>query len=202
MISRIALTVVTLLLTASCSTWVRVSGHEADSSQGYVVQLPEGWHKFNLTGQCHFLTKDGISLQQLIVQRLSRDEVLRNTERTLPENLLPQEVAEAVIADLSVDPTSVGSKCFPLASAPSKSAAFADFSVIENVPTTVGQYPGFKLVYTYRASSGLQRKAAHYGALAGDSYYYLHLDAPKRHYFEKDYPVLEDVKSSFRIQSS
>jgi hypothetical protein len=200
MTSKIVLSVVAMLLTVSCApTWVRVGSQQTDTPVGYQVELPHDWRQYNPAGPCIFLTKDGVSIQKFMIQRVPKDEVLHNTQRTLSEGLLPQELAEAVVADLSEGPGSLEAYCLGRTPARSAMPGFLDFHVLENAPATVGQYPGFKLVYTYKLKSGLRRKAAHYGVMVDGFYYYLHFDAPARHYFGRDYATFERVKSTFRV---
>lgn len=186
----------------ACLPYVLVKGRYTASLENFEVDLPDGWRKHDLmwdhspmskslleelqkrrklTWDIVRITKDGLALQQIAIGRVATDEELPHTKKKLSKGMLPQEVAEVFIDNIRSNPN------------------ITNQQFTENTPATVGGYPGFKLLYTYRTKQGLKIKRVYYGVMLSNWCYYLIYEAPASHYFAKDYPVFEKVKDSFRI---
>jgi hypothetical protein len=193
--------ILTLLL-VSCAPYVLVEGKYSASAENFEVELPSGWRKHEmafdqnpasrsileelekrrtLSWDALRLTRDGLLLQQIGIGKVTLDRELPHTKKRFSKDLLPQELAELIIDDIRSNPD------------------ITDFKVFENSPAKVGGQPGFKLVFTYQTKNRLTIKTAYYGVKLGDWYYYLAYQAPQRFYFDKDYPVFEKVKESFKF---
>lgn len=185
-----------LLLVAGCAPYVLVSGRQSLPEYEFEVTAPEGWYRAMAavgagasasaggtaeTFEGIVLTRDGLLLQQIRVQRVAADKDLKFTKRKFDVKLPPNEVAEIELDDHRSNPN-----VFNLA-------------VEENVPATVNGRLGFRLVYTWTTKDGYRLKRMHYGFVEGKWVYRLIYQAAARHYFDRDLPVFERLRESFRL---
>jgi hypothetical protein len=199
MIFRFAWMLVAPPLLSSCGVpYAMVSGTYVASEANVTVELPQGWRQHNistdpmqtftavldkrhkLSWDLLRLTRDGLLLQQICIGRIPVTDELPNTKRKLGPQMIPLEAAEVMNDDLRSNSNLLG------------------LEISENVPATVGGYPGFKLHYTYRADD-LKIEGLFYGAMAGSWLYYLFYEAPAQHYFAKDLQVFDKLRASFVI---
>lgn len=166
------------LLAVGCAPWVRVGGVYQDSERNFSVDLPQGWMKSS-TDKSVLITRDGVLLQTIVIERLKATDELQYTKKKLDPSMLPQEAAEVIADNISSNP------------------AITDFTLLENAPTTIAKRPGFKLLYQYKNKDGLQFKGMYCGFLSGDWFYALRYTAPARYYFDKDVRTFENVLNSF-----
>ena len=180
--ARAALALVFLLSALSgCADWVQVEGPYRMDSQGYEASLPAGWRRATTVSDSLLLTRDGVSLQYIRIERVPIGHELTHTKRKLAKGMLPQDVAALELDEVRSD------------------QAVRNFALVENIPFQVTSLPGFKLVYTFKTENGLRLKRVHYGVLVRDGVYRVQYQAPARYYFEKDLATFERVRESFRL---
>jgi len=169
------------LTISGCVTWAKVGGQCDMHSENFTVALPDGWQRYNPVTNKVIITKQGMSLQRIIIFRAPIDQKLPFTQKKISTDMLPQEVAEIVIDNLRSNPN------------------VSDVDVVENDPAQIGGQPGFKIVYTFQTQEGLAKKGIFYGLLMGGKVYKMIYEAPQRYYFEKDRQTFEKVMVSFRL---
>ena len=176
------LLIIGLLLMAGCAEllWVQTKGPQSMEKINFSVDLPEGWMRMNKE-EFLLITRDGTALQAITIDRTSIAAPLKHTKKNLAKGMLPQEVAETVIDNIS------------------SNKAVQNFELRENSPATIGGQQGFKLVYSYRPSGGLKKKVIVYGFLAGEWFYEFRYSAAERYYFEKDLEIFNKFMASFRL---
>jgi hypothetical protein len=158
-----------------------VEGPFRMDSQGYEANLPAGWRRATTVGDSLLVTRDGVSLQYISIERVAVSDELTHTKRKLAKGMLPQDVAALELDEVRSD------------------QAVRNFTLVENIPFQVAGLPGFKLIYTFRAESGLRLKRVHYGVLVRDWVYRVQYQAPARYYFDKDLATFERVRESLRL---
>jgi hypothetical protein len=177
-----ALVVVALL--SGCQMWnpggTRVSG----KNDAFSIVPPAGWMYATSLGPGLIASKEGLVLQNLVVEQFDLTKPLPNSKRTLSATLAPFEAAEAVLDDLRANRELLG------------------FDVKENTPTTVAGQPGFKIVFSYRTKDRLHLTEARYGTIADQKLWIVRYSAPARHYFERDLPVFEEAVRSFQLKKT
>ena len=178
---RIAVICLVGVILCGCMTWTVMGGPYSKDSLNFEVTLPNDWKKFNPSTKTLLITRDGLRLQQMAITRIATDEDLPFTKKKLSEGMLPQEVADIVIDNFRSNPNIVAQ------------------TVIENVPAEIAGYPGFRVEMSFKTDTGLIVNGITYGFLHGDSYYELHYEAVRTHYFSKDEAEFEKVKDSFRL---
>ena len=164
-----------------CATWVAVGGQHKMDSQNFTVELPDGWRRFNPAGDRLLLTKDGFSLQKIIILRLEVSKELPHTKKKLTKGMLPQEAADVYIDNIR------------------SNTGIMNQEILENSPAQIAGQPGFKIVYKYQTNAGLNIKGATYGFISGDWFYEIIYEATERHYFAKDLPAFEKIKETFSL---
>ena len=175
---RFIIIIVILFVVGGCATWCPVNGRLG--TENYVVDIPEGWMKYD-SGATVMISRDGPYLQYVLLQERSLDRPFRHTRKRLAAYMLPHEMAQVIIDDLSSD------------------KAVRNLMIIDNAPATVDGHDAFRLIYTYRNGQGLLMKTAYYGFVHDHTYYSLRFTAPKRHYFGKDIQTFESILSNFRL---
>jgi hypothetical protein len=170
------------LLAGGCVTlpWQPTAGLYSSPAENFAVELPQGWMRLN-SNEDLLITRDGVLLQHVSVERAAIDQPLKSTKKTLTRDMQPQAVAEVIIDNFM------------------SSERMLDVKVVENRPVQVAQYRGFRLVYTHRDKNGLRFKSVLHGFLAGDVFYAIRYTAAERYYFAKDLPTFEQVLASFRL---
>ena len=76
---------IVLLLGAlsGCAPWVQVEGPYRMDAQGYEATLPAGWRRATTVSDSLLLTRDGVSLQYIRIERVA-------VGHELPHTVLPQ----------------------------------------------------------------------------------------------------------------
>jgi hypothetical protein len=164
-----------------CAPWVQVEGPYRMDAQGYEANLPAGWRRATTVSDSLLITRDGVSLQCIKIERVPIGDELKHTKKQFAKRMSAQDVAEVELDEVRSD------------------QGMRNFELLENVPFQVAGLPGFKLIYTFRAEDGLRLKRVHYGVLVRDGVYRIQYQAPARYYFEKDLATFERVRESFRV---
>lgn len=194
---------IAILFATGCAAWVPTGGLYTSKSHNFSAEFPQGWMRLNsqwlpidqkimidslLTfpdGDSYLcITRDGIPLQNIIINRRSVDDEFKHTKRKLSKDMLPQEAAEVILDNISSDQTVLNLK------------------VLENKPAEINGFPGFRLVFMYKNEDGLRSKSIFYGFLKGEWFYSIGYNSAARHYFEKDLETFEKVLKSFKVTES
>ena len=170
------------LLVGGCVSlpWQPTAGLYSSPAENFALELPQGWMRLN-SNEDLLITRDGVLLQHVSVERAAVDRPLKSTKKTLTRGMQPQAIAEVIIDNFM------------------SSERMLDVKVVENRPVQVAQYRGFRLVYTHRDKNGLRFKSVLHGFLAGDVFYAIRYTAAERYYFAKDLPTFEQVLASFTL---
>jgi len=172
-----------ILFTASCASWNPMGKSPQSCSHTFTVQFPEQWKKMEL-GKHLMITREGPFSQYILVQERHVDQAFGHTRKKINRGMLPQEAAEVVLDEIASD------------------RYVLDFQVLENLPATVNQYDGFRIVFTYRTKDGSVFKTLYYGLLHGEWFYSLRYNAAEGHYSDEDVETFKKVLESFEIRAS
>jgi hypothetical protein len=176
------------LLITSCAPWVMSKGEVYTSKTGdYSIRLPEGWVRTNAqlafgdTKGDLLATRDGLLLQQIMIQRLGVNRELNKTKRMFRKGMLPSEAAK-VITDLL-----------------SSNENMQNFKVVKNVPVKLNGSKGFKATFKYKTTDDLWVKMVYYGFIKGETFYGISYVAPQRYYFKKDLKPFKKAVKTFKL---
>jgi len=174
---------IVLLLDAlsGCAPWVQVEGPYRMDSQGCEVTLPAGWRRATTVGDSLLVTRDGVSLQNIRVDRVAVGDELPHTKQKFAKGMSPQGVGEVEFDEVRSD------------------QGMRNVELLENIPFQVAGLPGFKLVYTFKTENGLRLRRVHHGVLVRDWVYRVQYQAAARYYFDMDLATFERVRESFRL---
>jgi hypothetical protein len=169
-----------LIPITACAPWTRVSGPLEGPAHHYSVDIPSGWMKFD-SDQYLLLSRDGPFLQYILVESRDLGAPFTHTMRRMNRDMLPQEAAEVILDDLSLD------------------QAVRNLHVLENAPARIARQDGFKILFTYQNGDGLTLKTLYYGFITGRMYYSIRYTAAERYYFGKDMETFRKVLAGFRL---
>lgn len=169
------------LAPAACAPFALVGGTVNVPEYGFTATVPEGWHRFMRAEDMFLITRDGVLLQHIRIQRVAIDADLKFTKRKFDATMSPFEVAEVELDEQRSNPE------------------IGDFAVEENIPAMVAGRPGFRVICSERTKEGLRLKWVHYGFVDGKWVYRLIYQAAARHYFEKDLATFEQVRESLKL---
>jgi hypothetical protein len=151
------------------------------ASQNYEVTLPAGWRRATEVSDALLLTRDGVSLQAIRVERVAVGQELPHTKKKFAKGMAPQDVAEIEVDEARLN------------------QGIRNLELLENAPFKVAGLPGFKLICSFKTEDGLRLKRVHYGVLVRDWVYRIQYQAAARYYFDKDLATFERVRESFRV---
>lgn len=170
-----------VLLPAGCAPFTAIGGKLALSHQGFEVDLPQGWYQAREVGDALLVTKDGLPLQFIRIERVSVEDQPPHSKKKFTARMPANDAAEIEVQDLGSSPD------------------LFNFELLDNNPGSIGGKQGFKLAYTWKTNDGLRLKRVHYGFVDGKWVYRLIYQAAARHYFDRDLPTFERVRESFRL---
>ena len=169
-----------LISLTACAPWTRVTGTYEGPGHHFSVVIPDGWMKFDSDDHL-LISRDGPFLQYILAESRTLDAPFAHTRRKMKASMLPQEAAEVILDDLTLD------------------RAVRNLQVIENGPAQIAQQEGFKIVFTYQNGDGLTMKTLYQGFIKGRMFYSIRYTAAERYYFEKDLETFRKVLGSFKL---
>ena len=158
----------------------QLGGFSESNLRNFSIELPEGWRKLN-NPQYLMITREGAFSQYILVQQRRIDKPFRHAEKKFNKNMLPQQAAEVIMDEISLD------------------SRVLNFRLIECVRAQVNQYDGFRIVFTYKEKGGLNFKTVFYGILEGDWFYSLRYSVELQKYSNEDIKAFQKVLNSFKI---
>lgn len=173
--------ILSVLFLAGCAPYTAVGGKLAFSQQGFEVDLPQGWYQAREVGDALLVTRDGIPLQFIKIERASVEQELPHTKKKFTARMPANDAADVEVDGLRSSPD------------------LFNFELLDNNPASIGGRPGFRLLYSWKAKDGLRLKRVHYGFVDGKWVYRLIYQAAARHYFDRDLSTFERVRESFRL---
>jgi len=179
----IALAIFFALTGCASSTWTPVE--EATfvaPKDSFSVDLPSGWINYTRARNTKVITKDGLELQSIRILRDDHKKAFSAIEKDSNPNMLPQEVAENLIAEIKA------------------TYELDNIDTLSNDPALIDGQPGFRVLLEYKTERGLRRKYLAYGFVNDKGLYTMIYTAPTLHYYDRDVQVFESVVKSFKIQ--
>jgi len=170
-----------------CPIWT--DGKAAFSTVDFEIQIPQGWMQMNLNwlredlkteGIQLLLVRDGVTLQEVRLIKRPLNAAFLNSKESLAQDMLPQEMGEAMFRDVQADSAKLNPR------------------LIQGAPATIGGSSGFVVVYSYVNNDGLKRKTVEYGVIYESWFYALTYDAPAQYYFDKSLSEFQTMVLSFR----
>ena len=164
---------------SGCGRWTKRGGPYKFSSYRFQCVIPNDWMQDY--DYIFIITRDGLSLQKITVERIKINDKLSGTKKTLKKNMSAMEQAETII-DNNKSNTSI-----------------FNYTVISNKPAIVSGDNGFRLMTEYRTTDDVRYRNVSYGFMKGDLFYIISYNAPIRYYFDKDINTFEEFVKSFSL---
>lgn len=183
---RTVLMVATLAL-AGCQTaaWTRLDATDAvtvtNSKRTFVP--PAGWVRWNGAPSGVIVTRDGTPIQFIRAAEMSHGDAFRAIRKKSDPDLLPNELAELLIATRKAMPGMSG------------------LVVTSNEPATFGGLDGVRLGLTYRDERGASFDHLVYAAAETEGVFMIEYHALSKYYFPRDLPEFEKVVASVRSET-
>jgi hypothetical protein len=149
--------------------------------KAFTVALPKGWMRAN-DDETVFVTRDGPTLQHIVIGRDDIDEPLKGSKRKLSASMEPYEIAELLAGEIS------------------SAEGVSGIKILENAPAQLGGVSGFRLLVTYKDADGLRMKSLYYGAVTKKSLWSVQYTAPARVYYDRDVATFQRMVASFKLK--
>lgn len=172
------------LFLSACQTWFPGGTSFTSKDQAFTLQAPSDWMYTTRLGCDFAATREGLILQEILVEHRELKDALKNSKRELTASLAPFEVAEAFVDDLRSDHT------------------LLSLEIKSNTPATIGGQPGFHLVYSFHTNDKLRLTEECYGCVVNNRLWLVRYRAPTRHYFELGRHVFADTVKTFQFGKS
>ncbi len=182
---RIVPVVVLLVLGGCVAGWQVVTPTPYSNTAGkYSVKFPAGWNQIAVPGGSVVASEFGPQLQSIMVDYSKPKQAFKTQKKDATPGMDPQELADAVIAELKTQP---------------------DRQTLETVrvaPAMVGGQPGFRAeLASKRTFQGAAIRFRHvvYGVTNTNGLYVLRYEAPVLNYFDRGLPQFEATVASFSL---
>lgn len=184
MMRRLLLPILLALLIAGCAPWSAVDPNNRliKVKDDYTLEAPMGWVKRNYDVFDIFLSRDGPLLNFIAIDREKHDRELPRTKRKTRAELLPQEVAELVIAEQKAVDTR------------------GSFSVLSNQPASLGGKPAVRVHTRWKNERGLPIERLTYALVDQKGRLAFIYEAPGLVYFAKDVANFEAMIKTLAFQ--
>lgn len=169
-----------LFLVVLCAPSCQAGSSSQSARQNFSVNIPEGWNRFS-SSEYFMLTREGVFSQYILVLQRRVNKPFSHTKKTLKKDMPPEEVAGIILDEMNSDDN------------------LLNFKTIEYIPTRVGRYNGFRIVFRYEDKAGRKFRTVFCGILEGSWFYSLRYCAQEAKYSDKDLEAFKKVVNSFNI---
>ena len=185
MTRRLIFILVLSIVLSGCTLWTPIQEPQfSHQKYQYDVQFPVGWVRFNQASGSQRITRDGFNLNIIEIERVKPEKAFPRTEAEASKDMLVQDLADNFVAEFKV------------------ASALDTVEVLENDPTTIDGFNGFRLHFQWETPKGLRYQTLVYGFANDNGFYTLVYRAPLLHYFYRDVATFEEVVVSFHVFSA
>lgn len=83
-----------------CAPWVQVEGPYRMDSHNFRIKLPAGWRRATWVQDSLLVTRDGMDLQNIKIERVGVAQNLKHTKKKFAKGMSPQDVAEVELDEV------------------------------------------------------------------------------------------------------
>ena len=180
MIKKILLIFVVLAF-SGCVAWTKLSGRVyQEKGFGFRAEMAADWMRYSLVPY-FLMTKDGIVLDSIFVERVRFNKKLDHTKKTYFEEMTAEELAEIEIDNIKSDDS-------------------IDIDLISNRLERVDNRLAFRAEYIETINeTGLKVHAIQYGFVEGKWIYRIIYKAVEQHYFPLTKGAFERFIETFQL---
>jgi hypothetical protein len=185
MFRLVSLAALLLPLTGCVAGWQAVKPAPYNNADArYSVKLPEGWNQIAIPGDRVVASAYGPQLQRIEVDHAQLKQAFKAQKKDATPAMDPQELADAVIAELKAQ------------------SGNQTIETLHVAPAMVGGTPGFRAElaskHTFQGDA-IRYKQVVYGVTNANGLYVLRYEAPVLHYFDLGLPAFEATVASFSL---
>lgn len=185
LIDRMAPLAALLLLSGCVAGWEAVKPTPySNGGAKYSVKFPGGWNQIATPNGAVVASAFGPQLQRIEVDYSKPKQAFKSQKKDATPDMDPQELADAVIAEL-------------------KARSQGDtVDTLHIAPATVGGRPGFRAELASKHAfegDAIRYKEVVYGVTNTNGLYVLRYEAPVLHYFDLGLPAFEATVASFAL---
>jgi hypothetical protein len=180
---RLMMICLAVVLCAGCAMtpWVKAPETEYRSTGlALRVMLPKDWMRYNGGGRI-ILTKDGVTLNRIIVEKLRFSDKFEYTKRKFTEDMAPLDLAEVELDNLKSNST------------------ISQLTILDNKPASIADHQAYRLEYTYETANGLKMHGQTCGFIDHDVVYHLVFEATEQYYYPKTVHDFEQLVQSLHV---
>lgn len=178
------LLLITILFLGGCATasfWTTLpQGQFQDKKSAFEASVPQGWMHLDMSPY-FIITKDGTSLNLIMVVRQSVDVKSDGSQKIFEKNMTPQELAEVEKSYLEAD------------------SDLLKLHFLKNELAHIDGHDTAFLEYKCVTDDGLILKGQVYTFLHGRQVYRIKYQAPEQYYFAKYYCDFDKFIKTFKI---
>ncbi len=166
---------------AGDSSWNRVQKPQVVAKNAnFEVEIPTDWMQQSGLSEGVLVTRDGQSIQYIRIERPAHDKAFAQIKKTSNADLLPNELAELLVAVRTARP------------------GVSNLKVSQNEPVSFGGKDGVRLRMSYKNPRGASYDQIVYAAAEDKRVLIFEYEALSRIYFDRDLPQFEKVLASFK----
>lgn len=176
-----------LALLAACNSvaWKRVESPSLKSrDKSFEVQVPSGWMHLDGATDGVLVSRDGLAMQFVRVQRPAHDKAFADIKKTSSADMLPNELGELIVASRHAWP------------------GMTSLTVKQNEPATFSGMDGVQVRMSYRNERGASFDQLVFAAAEEKTVLLFEYQALSRVYFDRDLPVFQSIMGSFKDLSA
>jgi hypothetical protein len=181
---RLLLLVVLGFMFAGCGSlrpWTKLESKEyIEKRYGFAAEYPKDWYRYN-AGDFFAMTKDGLLLNKIAVERKKFTDKLEFTKRKFAESMTAEELAEVEIDNLKTNP------------------AIKTLNILKNEPAAFLQQDAFRIEYECVSAEGLRIHGIQLGFIKDKWVYRIVFEAPSQYYFAENQLAFDHFLASFRL---
>jgi len=183
---HLGLALALILIAAGCTTtpggWTYLEGEQRADEIALSADIPKGWSRWR-SNKDITLTKDGLLLQMIRINRTKYGAPYENTDLTIQPGMTPLDASQIIVEEMQAN------------------QELRNIEILDNRPATVAGYEGLRIEVTYKNDDNLKVHEIVYVALTPDTYVVARCRAPDRHYIEIVSGDFERVVASIKLDA-
>ncbi|NLE57161.1 MAG: hypothetical protein GX616_02285 [Planctomycetes bacterium] len=168
------------LCCAGCATYEPIRGTYRDRAPKILVDLPDGWLRFNPGRPDYVMTKDGLRLEKIVIRVTRMNKKIKGTDRVYREDMLPQEIAELTLGLIR------------------QREEYVNLEVDQIELAQVAGREAYKATAVYTHGQGLHKRMCIYGVPISGYVCEFAYEAAADVYYDRYWPVFERLVGSVR----
>ncbi len=169
------------LCCAGCAKYEPIRGTYRDRGPKILVEVPDGWLRFNPGRPDCVMTRDGLRLEKMIIRVTQMGKKVKGTERVYREDMLPPEIAELTLGMAR------------------QKQEYVNLEVGQIELARVAGREAYKATAVYTDGAGLHKRLCIYGVPINGHVCEFGYEAASDEYYDRYWPVFERLVGSVKV---